>query len=172
MWTFTPDDPSAATVIVPYLEDARADYAPFYRSGKSIEAAKSEITDALELLGAGILGFHAGTFTIDDKERLGFIIRFSLNVRPFDGAEGVIRIAGLPIRRASTDKQRQVKVQALLVAASWLKAAVTARVFSPDAHPLVPHLLIPGKDGVARTVTDVIAQVVKRPDMPLLGGGS
>lgn len=162
---FTPDKPAAAHIKVPYIEDARKDYAPYYSSTKSIEAAKTDVSDRLDILGAGILSFQSGSYEINKLKRFGFVIRFTLNVEPFNGAEGVIRVACLPIRTWSEAKEKQVKVQALLVVADWLKSAITSRIFSPDAHPLVPYLLMPSKDGRMYTVTEVIGQMVNVPQL-------
>lgn len=62
--------------------------------------------------------------------------------------------------------------QALLLARDWLGAAVTSRVFSPDAHPLVPHLVLP--EGMERvTVAKAVSRAVqgKRALLPAGGGG-
>lgn len=158
---FTPDPPAAATVAVPYIEDARKDWAPYYASTKSVEVAKMEVIERLDQLGAGLLAFDNGSYEIDRKKRLGFVIKFTLNVQPFDRALGEIRIAGLPIRTPSPAKERQVRVQALLIVADWLKAAVTARIFNPDAHPLVPYLLVPGKEGQMQTVTEAVTSLAR-----------
>lgn len=170
-YKFTPDKPASASVPVPYIEDARKDWAPYYSSTKTVEAAKMEVIDRLDQLGAGILVFQPGSYEIDGKKRLGFAISFTLNVQPFNGAPGEIRIAGLPIRTPSLAKERQVRVQALLIVADWLKSAVTARVFNPDAHPLVPYLLVPSKDGTALTVSQAVAQIVNRPPTAELESG-
>lgn len=165
-----PDKPAAAHITVPYIEDANAKTAPYYSSTKSVEQAKSDVSGHLETLGGGILSFQGGSYVINGKQRFGFVIRFTLDVEPFNGAEGVIRVAGLPIRSHTPAKERQVKVQALLIIADWLKAAITSRVFSPDAHPLVPYLLVPGGDGQVQTVTEAVVQIVKK-DVPLLVEG-
>jgi hypothetical protein len=171
MFNFTPDQPSAAQIKVPYLEDATADTAPYYSSTRSVEAAKTEVADRLDALGGNILSFVGGTFEINKQKRFGFVIRFALNVHPFSNAEGIIRVAGLPIRIPSDAKEKRVKVQALLNVADWLKTAMTSRIFSPDAHPLVPYLLMPSKDGQLHTVTEAISQLVNRVDVPLIDSG-
>lgn len=166
MWDFKPDSPAKAAISVPYFEDANADTAPYYSSTRTIEAAKTEVADRLGTLGGSILSFQSGTFDINKQKRFGFVIRFVLNVEPFSNAEGVIRVAALPIRSWSEAKEKRVKVQALLNVADWLKVAITSRVFSPDAHPLVPYLLMPAKDGQMYTVTQVISQMMNAPQLP------
>lgn len=170
-FNFTPDKPMAARITVPYIEDATAETAPYYSSTRSIEAAKTEVSDRLGALGGSIISFQGGTFDINKQKRFGFVIRFVLNVEPFSNAEGVIRVAGLPIRQWSDTKERRVKVQALLNVGDWLKTAMTSRIFSPDAHPLVPYLLMPAKDGQMYTVTEAISQLVNRVDTPQLIDG-
>lgn len=45
MWTFTATGHQNGTneIAVPYLEDARADFAPYYRSGMTIAQAQTAV---------------------------------------------------------------------------------------------------------------------------------
>lgn len=165
MWNFKADEPAKASIAVPFIEDATAKTAPFYSSGKSIEQAKADVVEWFDVLGAGILSFQSGVYEINKQKRFGFVIRFTLNVDPFNGMEGVIRVAGLPMRSPTPAKEKQVKVQALLNIAEQLRTAYTSRLFSPDSHPLVPNLLIPGKDGQVRTVTEAITYMINAPQL-------
>lgn len=169
MWDFTPDKPAAARVDIPYIEDANKNTAPNYSSTKTVEQAKVDVAERLEMLGGSILSFQGGIYTVDGKQRHGFIIRFTLDVEPFNGAEGVYRVMGLPSRTKTptSDILRRIKVQALLTVADWFKSAYMARLFSPDAHPLVPYLILPGKDGRSYTVTEAVTNIIKR-DLPHL----
>lgn len=164
-WDFKPDAPANTRLAVPYIEEANKNTAPNYSSSKTVAQAQADVVEWLEALGGTLLSFQAGTYTIDKKTRLGFVIRFALNVAPFDGAEGLYRVAGLPMRTPTATKERQVKVQALLNVAEQFKAAYMARLFSPDAHPLIPYLLVPGQG--QQTVADAVVQIVKR-ETPLL----
>lgn len=143
---FTPTETERAFE-VPYIEDARADYAPNYASGKTLDQAKADVGAELAKLGVSGFIFQEGTFGSSPK-RYGYQVTFFLG-----SAKGVMRIAGLPIRNETPKKIAQVKVQALLCLRDQLKAAVIARVFNPLAHPLVGYLLVDGQ----RTVTEVVA---------------
>jgi hypothetical protein len=147
---FTPTQSSGARVDVPFLEDARADYAPHYRSGVSIAQAQQQVTTELSKLGAGVLAFQEGYFGIGKDRRFGYVIRFS-----YGGVQGAIRVAGLPMRAGVTEKKKaQVLVQALMNVRDWLKASVTARVFNPHSDPLVQYLLVDGQKTLVQAMYD------------------
>jgi hypothetical protein len=152
---FTPTD-KHQVIQVPHIEDARADFAPHYRSRKTVIQAQAEVTAEMGKLGGGVIAFDEGYFGTGEQKRYGYILRFV-----YGGAEGVIRVAGLPMKGRKTDaKIRQVRLQALLNVRDWLKAAVTSQVFSPGSEPLIGHLLVPGTD---KTVADHIAEQGKLP---------
>lgn len=116
-FTFTATDKSATTA-VPYYEDARADFAPYYRSGKSVKVAKTEVSAELTKLDAVVIAFREGFFG-QKPRRYGYEIEFLLYDR-----RGILRVAGLPMRRETPAKIEQVRVQALLNVRDWLKVAV------------------------------------------------
>lgn len=156
-FTFTPTD-DTKTPTVPYFEDARADYAPYYASGKSVSSAKKEVTAELAKLGGIVLAFREGYFRAGGRKRHGYEIEFLLEER-----RGVLRVAGLPVWNESKAKIDRVRVQALLNVRDWLKAAVTQPVFQPGAgHPLLMHLLVDGR----RTVADYITAAGRLPELP------
>lgn len=136
MFEFTPDDKTQAALDVPYFEDARADYAPYYSSKKTLNEAEGEVRQEMGKLGAWVKSFTPGTFESAGVRRYGYMINFI-----YSGAEGRIMVAGLPMRNASPPKIEKVKIQALLNVAAWLKSAVTMQVFSPQSLPLIPYLL-------------------------------
>lgn len=155
-FTFVPSD-SHAEITVPCFEDARADYAPYYRTRKTIREAQFAVMDELVKLGASGVTFHEGHFMNGQVKRLGFQIRFS-----YGGGFGLIRAAGLPIRSTETSAKKQtVQVQALLNVRDWLKASVTAQVFSPGSDPLIPFMLVDG----SHTVSDFIRQQGQLPQL-------
>lgn len=161
MFKFTPMDEvdGAESIRVPYWEDARADIAPYYSLR---DWTLADMMKAVEVefskLGAGIRRFRYGVFDIEEQERHGFQIEFV-----WKGVKGRIVVAGLPMRGEITDtKLLKVKLQALAVTRDWIKAAVTAQVFSPGAHPLVPHLILP--DGT--TMAENVAKVTRLPNLP------
>ena len=159
-WTFTPTHDPMTAPTVPYFEDARADFAPYYRSRKTIKQAKQDVTTNLGLLGAALIEFREGTFEINQQSRKGYEVVFN-----WVGNMGVMRVAGLPMHSRTAVKEDQVKIQALLNLADWLKASITQRTFSPGDTPLLPFLLVDGK----RTLAEALAG---GKSLPLLGSGS
>lgn len=159
-FTFTPTGSQSQGIEVPYYEDARANYAPYYEAGrrKPVEEAKNEVITELAKLGAASIRFEEGFFkTSNDVQRHGFRVLFWYGTR-----EGMLRAAGLPIRGSVTDaKLKKIRVQALLNIRDWAKVAVTAQVFSPGADPLIGHLLVDGQ----RTVSDYIAEMGQLPQI-------
>lgn len=152
MFNFTPDE-KETKISIPYFEDARADFAPYYSARQSLKSAESQVVNELAKLDAGAILLRPGKF----GDRYGYLITFQLHATP-----GVIRVAGLPTRSNETEKKiEQVRVQALLNVRDWLKAAVTAQVFSPGSNPLSQHLLVDGQ----RTVADYITTYHKLPQI-------
>jgi hypothetical protein len=136
MFNFVADDLPEEAIIVPFLEDARADFAPFYSSSKTIKQAQSEIEKHLAKLGASVTNFVSGRFPDGEKTRFGYLINFRMK-----GVDGRIVVAALPIRRYTSTKEKQARVQALLNVSQWLQTQITQQVFSPGSNPLVPYLL-------------------------------
>jgi hypothetical protein len=155
-FTFTSTEETAAGR-TPFYEDARADFAPYYASGKSVKVAKQEVAAELGKLGGVVIAFREGYFGEGRGKRYGYEIDFLLHDR-----RGVLRVAGLPMRRETPAKTEQVRVQALLNVRDQLKVDVTRPVFQPMAgHPLLMHLLVDGR----RTVPEYIAQRGRLPEL-------
>lgn len=136
MFTFIPDASQDANIKVPFIEDARADFAPFYSTTKNIKQAQSEVEKSLAKLGGSVYRFQQGKFDVNNQWRFGYLINFR-----WRGAEGQIVVAGLPIRKHTEAKENKVRIQALLNVAQWLQSLMTQEVFSPNSNPLVPYLL-------------------------------
>ncbi len=159
-FTFTPTEEHGA-IQVPYLENARADFAPHYRSRKTIQEAQTEVITELAKLGAGGVMFQEGYFGTGDARRYGYNITFS-----YGGGQGLIRVAGLPMRGQPTDvKVKQARLQALLNVRDWLKSAVTARVFSPGSDVLIPFMIVARNGGQVYTVADYIQSTGNLPQL-------
>jgi hypothetical protein len=154
---FIPNPGVSESLKVPYFEDARANFAPYYTAhgnGTKVPAAQNQLSAELSKLGAGVLSFQDGVFQIGSTRRHGYNIWFS-----YGSGRGVIRVAGLPVRYSETPKKIEaVKVQALLNVRDWLKAAVTNRVFSPGSDILIPFMLVDHTPGRERTVSEFIAE--------------
>ena len=156
-FTFTPTEAERQEIEVPFIEDARADFAPYYRSRKGIGEAKLDLSQALIKLGAIVMGIQEGKFGTGSTARYGYQVYYV-----YHNARGVFRVAGLPIKGNHTKaKIEQVKVQALLNAADWWKSVLTQRVFSPGTDPLLMNLLVDGH----RTVADYIREVGNLPKL-------
>jgi len=157
-WTSVPLE-NTDNIKVPFFEDARTDFAPNYASDKKLSAAISEATAEFGKLSATVLEFQRRLFTVNNQRRHGYFIRFSLQ-----GRIGLIRVAGLPMRNETPQKEERVRVQCLLNVRDWLKTAVTLQVFSPDTSPLIPYLLMPGGDG-QQTVAEYILKLDRLPEL-------
>lgn len=144
MRVFIPSDEN--DLIVPFIEDARSDFAPFYAVSKSVKMIEGEVLGELAKLGAG--GFLVpGKFMVDGLPRYGYELRFS-----YQGGQGVIRVAGLPIRKSTDAKVLQVKKQALSNLREWLKCAVTMQIFGDKGAALLPYMLVDGSQTVAEVL--------------------
>jgi hypothetical protein len=155
---FTPTGTQTREIEVPYFEDARADFAPYYNpyQAHTIQKCQNAVMHELAKLGAGSIFFQDGKFGTGSKPRHGYQIWFQ-----YGNAQGVIRVAGLPMRSETAHRVEGVKMQALLNVRDWLKAAVTSRVFSPGSDVLIPFLLVDGK----RTISEVIVESGRLPQL-------
>lgn len=141
-WQFTPNEAEADRLVVPFFEDATADFAPYYSSGRSIKQAKAVVSAEIAKLGGAVSAFVEGTYSVGQHAtRHGYEIRFTMN-----GHTGRIMVAGLPIRKETEARVTRCRVQALLNVGDWLKSSVTLPVFSPGGNPLALKLLIPGEN--------------------------
>jgi hypothetical protein len=163
-FAFTPDN-QVTQIDVPFYEDARADFAPYYkvvRDGngeKKLTEGKAAVGIEMGKLGAIVTGIIPGIFSSGKTKRYGFVVRFMYGQTP-----GVIQVAGLPMRTETATKKQAVMVQALWNVRDWLKAAVTGRVFNPGSDVLIPYLLVDGK----HTIAEYIASTGK---LPMLASG-
>ncbi len=155
-FVFIPEQTPAAKLVVPFIEDARTDYAPYYSSKKTIAEVQGEIAAELGKLGGFVNMYLPGYFG-DKPKRYGYEIRFS-----FKGAPGLIRVAGLPMRSETPTKKNQVAVQALCNVRDWLKMLVTQQVFMPGSEPLMQYLLVDGRDG-QKTLAEYLLETGRLP---------
>lgn len=59
---FTPTEEQSAAIPVPYLEEARADFAPYYRAVQTIKQAQQAVITELGKLGGAAIVFQEGYF--------------------------------------------------------------------------------------------------------------
>jgi hypothetical protein len=162
MWQFTPDE-AGKSVQIPYLEDAKGEYAPNYASKKTPEQAIVNLVSALSILGAAFLGATPGTFEDGDVRRYGYIIRFA-----YGTGIGEIRVAGLPMRATETaNKIQQARTQAILTARDMFQAIHQAQVFIPGAADFVMlYLLVDPKNKPGVTLRDHLRATGDMPELP------
>lgn len=159
---FTPLQDTNQAVSVPFFEDARADFAPFYSTSKAPDTVQAEIIAELAKLGGYAVYFVYGTFHDDKRKRHGYEVRFTLN-----GAPGMFRVAGLPMRTEDAKKREKVLAQALCICREWVKGMVTTKVFMPGTEPLAQYLLV---NGQGDTITDFIISRGKLPELTATKG--
>lgn len=143
--------------VIPFLEQATAETAPFYTTSLTMPKAIQKLTLSLARLGGILIEIQNGYFPFESPEykgkkfkRYGGVIAYM-----YSGRMGYIKFAGLPILREETAiKVARSRVQAVLIVNSWLTATYTQKVFTPGdfANPLILHLLVDGKN----TVSDVL----------------
>lgn len=138
MFNFTPETIATPDIKPPFIEDARADFAPFYSTKKSVADVQGEISAELGKLGGLVNQFRSGWFG-EKPRRYGYEILFT-----FKGSPGLIRVARLPMRTETPTKKEQVAVQALCIAREWIKQMVTAKIFMPGTEPLLQYVLVEG----------------------------
>jgi hypothetical protein len=167
-FTFTPTSAEPHAIPVPFFEEARAKFAPYYAvDGKrlDLEKAKDAVRQELSKLGAGNIHFIEGIYGRGDSRRHGYQVEFMVGK-----AQGRMTCAGLPLKYDETPlKVLRVKVQALLNLRDQLKAAVTAQVFAPGFHPLVGTLVLPSGNTVSEAVVAQLSAGL--PTDRLLTGG-
>jgi hypothetical protein len=162
MFDFTPiENDKDDSLAVPFLENARADFAPYYTADQhswTVAKAKVALESELGKLSATVSRYREGDFTIAGQVRRGYQIEFI-----WKGVRGRIMVAGLPIEKTTTDvKLNKAKIQALLNVRDWIKVAITARIFSPGEHPLISHLIL--KNG--RTTAEQLLDSMHLPQLP------
>lgn len=145
---------------VPYFEDARANFAPYYASAAAAKPEKRKrlLVDSQDAVGAELAKLGGVVTRIrailakeNSQRRYGFLIEFE-----YRGVPGVLHVVGLPMKSAETPlKVLGVQVQALLNVRDWLKAAVTNQVFAPGGDVLIPYLLVDGERTFAQYVRDM-----------------
>jgi hypothetical protein len=142
---------------VPFYEDAtKAEGWQGYSTTKSIERLKSEVTESITRLGGFVSGFQIGTFVIENQNRQGFQIHYSIAAPDGRFVPGRLDIAALPVRDKWNDDK---KVKSLRMALYMLRIALDGMWFfqqlSPGYAPLMPFMLA-GPDG--KTISQLWAE--------------
>lgn len=138
---FTPDQPDIKKAI--WFEDATRDagYAG-YSSTRSEDTLISEITTALNRLGCKLTSWYSGAFEDEFKnQRRGFVFEFTSPAPKGGNLPGVIRVAALPIRHPTPQKDKQARRMALFQLRDYLVAAFQFSTMSVGFAPIVPFML-------------------------------
>ena len=135
-------------------------------TGKSMDALKSEVTQAMARLDGVVAGFvHGKIVPIKDEtvpEREGFQIHYAIEAENEKLVPGRLDIAALPVRLktrrsrpGSLERQREASLKmALFMARDALTGLWFLRVLSPGFAPLMPWMLV-GKGKKAQTITQL-----------------
>jgi hypothetical protein len=148
----------------PFIEDARADFAPYWAARQTVNQAKQMVIDELRKLNGGSVMFQGVIFEDEYGRRHGFNVFFW-----YGNTRGIIRVSGLPMRSETEHKIRQVEVQALMNLRDWLKTAVTQKIFSPGSDPLIPFLMLP--DSTPENPVTIADRMHQHGDLPMLSAG-
>lgn len=159
---FTFTNKPEAQADVPYFEDTRAKETKYYTSTKSLAAVLKEVRQEFQELGCYNISFAEGYFGVKPK-RYGYLVTFGWN-----GAQGKIPLAGLPLRNEPFSYQQKqtkinkVRVQALLILRDHLISYRQAPMFMVNTMPMLQHLLVDGE----RTLSEYLQQVGTLPGLP------
>ncbi len=154
---FIPDEREEG-LTVPFYEDATQTLGIVgHSSSRSEKELRVEIERAMAHLGAGVNGFTSGRFGKDGGPyRYGYVIEFK-----WQGVDGRIQVAGLPIRKETPSRIDKSKRHALYSVMHRLQAQFNSQLVMPGDVPLVPYLL--NEDG--QTLMEVIAEQQKFPKL-------
>jgi hypothetical protein len=146
---FVPDQQSQK--IVPYFEDARKeDGWQGHTTTKSIERLKAEIVEAVTRLGGFVAGFQRGKFVVDNRERDGFQVFYSLG-----GAPSRVDIAALPVKdKWNIKKKEQSLRMALFMLREGFDGMWLMQQLIPGYAPLVMFML----DRQGKTISQLWAE--------------
>ena len=142
MFSFQAEDKK--TIRVPYFEDASRDEGwQGHTTTKSIKTLQSEIGNAVGRLGGIVSGYQQGMFQIDDVNRDGFQIHYSIQNPNGEYVPGRLDIAALPVR-SKHDKNKKDK--SLRMALFMLRNALDGMWFmqqlSPGYAALMPWMIV------------------------------
>ncbi len=146
---FIPEQPSEAAE-VPFYDDVSTDGGwQGHSTGKSIQTLQAEITQAMSRLGGMVTGFQRGAF----GDRGGFRIHYTVS-RP-DGTlwPGRMDVAALPVkniparRRSFQTRLDKSLKMSLFMVRNALDGSWFLQQLSPGFIPLMPWMIVPGKDG-------------------------
>lgn len=156
---FSPHDFTEKTKTIPFYEDVTSEGGwSGHTTSKNYQTLKSEIIAGFSNLGATITAWVEGTFSQGTKNpRLGIKIEFIIDLGGGRFAPGAFVVAALPAKppkihatatqQASYKKRQQNSLKmAMFNIVLYLKGMNNLKMLSPGSEPLVPWLLVPGKE--------------------------
>lgn len=146
---FVPDQQDHKEIV--FFEDARKeDGWQGHTTTKSIDRLKAEITDAVARLGGFVAGFQKGKFLVDNRERDGFQVFYSLGGKP-----SRVDIAALPVKDKWDTKKRDKSLRmALFMLREGFDGMWLMQQLIPGYAPLVMFML--NRDG--KTISQLWAE--------------
>ena len=148
---FTPEGRSSQLLRVPFASEARAqDGWQGQNTGRSVETLKSGIVQAMARLGGVVHGFQRGSFRIDDQDRAGVQITYSVEAPGGKMVYGRLDIAALPVRPPARNRNFQRVLErrnedalamALYNVVQAMRAQWVLAQLNPGYVPLMPWLL-------------------------------
>ena len=155
---FIPDEKDEG-LTVPYYEDAsNALGVVGYATNRSEKELRVEIERAMAHLGASIQSFQSGRFGPETGPyRYGYVITFR-----WQGVDGRIVVAGLPIRNETPSRIEKTKRHALYSVMLKLESQFNSQLVMPGDFPLVPYLL----NDKGQSLMEAIAQSSNFPALP------
>jgi hypothetical protein len=140
---FIPEQPKESNQ-VPYFEDVTKEAGwQGQTTGKSIQTLQSEITQAINRLGALVISFQRGVFE-SEVDRDGFRVHYTIAASDGRQVPGRIDIAALPIRYES-HREKSLKM-ALYMFRQSMAGTWFLQQLSPGYSALVPFMLGKGTD--------------------------
>jgi len=144
---FVPDQDTQPVQKTPFFDDVAASQGWHgHTTGRSIDRLRTEIVAALERLGARVVGFQRGRFTVGEQVRDGFRIRY-VDDRSGQVLRGQLDVAALPVKtdwrlRKSLEKRRdQALRMALFMTREALDGIWYLQHLSPGYAPLMPWMI-------------------------------
>ena len=161
---FVPDEHEPAALDIPYVDELRkVDGWQGHNTTKSYETLKTDVTNAISRLDGVVHSIQRGAFTINNTERPGVVVNYTLEGPDGKMAYGRFDMAGPPFKpvthvgkhtktydeqtRARRDQSVRVGLYNVVLA---LKAQWVLKQLNPAYAPLMPWLLTDGN----RTITE------------------
>lgn len=139
---FVPEQ-NKQTQTVSYFEDAKEkDGWQGQATTKSVDRLKMEVTESITRLGGFVSGFMQGKFLVENQERQGFQIHYSITAPNGQFVPGRLDIAALPVK----DKWNHIKKdKSLRMALYMLRVGLDGmwlfQQLSPGYAPLMPFMI-------------------------------